>query len=186
MMPFARYIPNTISIIRLISIIPTLWLFLRGEFFWTLILMMVSTISDGLDGYLARKFNLASRIGSLLDPIADKVLISTFFIVYAFYNYIPLELMIIVIGRDLLILTGYINLRLIEGPFDAKPDPLSKVNTFVEFIFILLIVVNLLLDLNPLVVETFAGLVIALSLLSLIKYVLIWSERVLKALRLVN
>jgi phosphatidylglycerophosphate synthase len=81
---------------------------------------------------------------------------------------------------------SYINLRLIEGPFDAKPDPLSKVNTFVEFIFILLIVVNLLLDLNPLVVETFAGLVIALSLLSLIKYVLIWSERVLKALRLVN
>jgi cardiolipin synthase len=86
MMPFARYIPNTISIIRLISIIPTLWLFLRGEFFWTLILMMVSTISDGLDGYLARKFNLASRIGSLLDPIADKVLISTFFIVYAFLH----------------------------------------------------------------------------------------------------
>ena len=69
---------------------------------------------------------------------------------------------------------------------EATPDPLSKVNTFVEFIFILLIVVNLLLDLNALVVETFAGLVIALSLLSLIKYVLIWSERVLRALRLVN
>ena len=177
---YHHQLPNLISLIRLLLVAPSVSLFLNQNYLLTLLLVVVISVSDGIDGFLARKFGWVSDFGSILDPIADKVLIVIFFILFGLHGLIPIELMAVVIIRDFLILYGYINMRMLGSKTIIAPDPLSKINTFFEFILIVIIIGSQIASLTALVFEITGAIVVALSFTSLIKYSLVWSKVLIK------
>ena len=83
------WLPNAISLLRIALVAPILILILQGDFGWALALFVIAGFSDGLDGYLAVRFSWSTRLGGLLDPAADKLLITGMFITLAFTQHIP-------------------------------------------------------------------------------------------------
>jgi len=94
------WLPNAISLLRIALIVPILLLILDGAFGWALALFLLAGFSDGLDGYLAKRFDWHTRLGALLDPVADKLLVASLFITLAYTQDIPVWLAAVVILRD--------------------------------------------------------------------------------------
>ncbi len=106
-------------------------------------IFLLAGISDGLDGYLAKRFNWVSRLGAALDPVADKMLIISAFVMLALLNRIPFALLIGVAFRDLLIIGGYIMLVTLNGHTHIQPSLISKLNTFLLIALICLVLMDL-------------------------------------------
>ena len=102
----ARDLPNLISFARILLSLPIVWLLYEREFSYALILFAVAGFSDGLDGFLAKHFHWQSHLGGLLDPLADKALLMSSFLVLGGLGLIPIWLVILVIFRDLTIMGG--------------------------------------------------------------------------------
>ena len=100
------WLPNAISILRIALVPPILILILQGDYGWALALFFFAGFSDGLDGYLAVRFEWTTRLGGLLDPAADKLLITGLFVTLAYTGDIPVWLAAIVILRDVVIVLG--------------------------------------------------------------------------------
>ena len=141
-----HYLPNVLSILRMLLVVPTAWFLWHGEIALALALMAIAGISDGVDGALARHYNWQSHLGSILDPLADKILVAATFVVFTFQGYIPFWLAALTVGRDLIILIGGSLYRLAFGPFDIQPSLVSKANTAVQVITLILIMLYLLPD----------------------------------------
>ena len=139
-----RYLPNVLSILRMLLVVPTSLFLWHGEIALALGLMAVAGISDGVDGALARHYNWQTHLGSILDPLADKILVAATFIVFTFQGYIPLWLAVLTIGRDLVILFGGTLYRIFFGPFEIKPSLISKANTAMQVVTLILIMLYLL------------------------------------------
>ena len=139
-----RYLPNVLSILRMLLVVPTSLFLWHGEIALALGLMAVAGISDGVDGALARHYNWQTHLGSILDPLADKILVAATFIVFTFQGYIPLWLAGLTIGRDLIILFGGTLYRIFFGPFEIKPSLISKANTAMQVVTLILIMLYLL------------------------------------------
>ena len=141
-----HYLPNVLSILRMFLVVPTAWFLWHGEIALALALMAVAGISDGVDGALARHYHWQSHLGSILDPLADKILVAATFIVFTFQGYIPFWLAVLTIGRDLIILMGGSLYRFTFGSFEIKPSLVSKANTAMQVITLILIMLYLLPD----------------------------------------
>src|SRR3970040_1587860 len=101
-------LPNLITIAR-IALAPVLILLLKDEeYAASLAVFVIAGISDGLDGYIAKRFHLESRLGSILDPLADKTLLVSSYVMLMLLNHLPFWLMLAVVFRDLLIIGGYL------------------------------------------------------------------------------
>lgn len=125
-------LPNFITLARLFSVPLIVWLVAThhlGPAFWAFV---ISGLSDGVDGFLARRWGLASRIGSILDPIADKALLVSSFIVLGLSGYVPLWLVILVVSRDILIVGAYALSGLLGQGTEVHPLFISKVNTLAQ------------------------------------------------------
>ena len=105
-------------------------------------LFLVAGITDALDGWFAKRFDCITRLGTILDPIADKMLIITAYIVLALLGDIPLWLMLIVGFRDLGIVGGYLILQTIHDEMPPQPSLLSKLNTVAQITFVLTVMIN--------------------------------------------
>jgi len=122
-------IPNAISLGRIFIVPLSVWLILRGAIapaFW---LFMAAAISDAVDGFIAKRFKCITVLGSYLDPLADKVLLTSVFIALGAEGYLPLWLVILVVFRDLLIIGGAILYQTMTHALIMKPLMISKVNT---------------------------------------------------------
>lgn len=137
------WLPNAITLLRVMLVIPTALLLWRGEYNWALVLMIVAGISDGLDGYLARRYNWFSRFGAIVDPLADKFLVATMLLVFALQGHFPWWLLIIIIVRDALIVAGGVIYRVLFGPFEMAPSLLSKANTAAQIVVVVMALVAL-------------------------------------------
>lgn len=133
------WIPNAISLMRIVLVPPVLVLLLRGEYGWALLLFWIAGVSDGIDGYLANRFNWQSKIGALLDPVADKLLIAGMFITLAIIGLVPAWLSAVVIIRDLVIVGGAIAYHVLIEPVDGEPTAISKLNTMFQLLFLLFV-----------------------------------------------
>ena len=100
------WLPNAISIMRIILILPILVLFVNNEFGWALVLFGIAGLSDGIDGWLAKTYGWQSRLGGFLDPAGDKLLVAWSFGTLAYLGHIPVWLAVIVILRDVIIVAG--------------------------------------------------------------------------------
>jgi cardiolipin synthase len=122
-------LPNTITILRLVMVPVLVALLHFGNFraaFW---LFLLAGLSDGLDGFLARRYGLQSHLGGILDPVADKVLMVSMYITLSVLHLIPLWVLLVVISRDFLIVGGYLVYTSHRGAVRMQPSVFSKINT---------------------------------------------------------
>ncbi|MHB8347443.1 MAG: CDP-alcohol phosphatidyltransferase family protein [Acidiferrobacterales bacterium] len=125
-------LPNAITLSR-IALVPVLILAIKDRHFGTaLAIFLVAGISDALDGFLAKRFSLTSRLGAILDPAADKILLVSAYVMLTLLEYIPFWLMLGVAFRDLLIVGGYLVYTSLYGPVTMRPSYLSKLNTLMQ------------------------------------------------------
>lgn len=134
-------IPNLITFLRM-ALIPIFAILLfYGHFAWALFVFFLAGASDGVDGFLARRFNQQSELGTILDPIADKLLMTTAFIITSLKNIFPPDIphlpvppwvTICVIGRDVLIITVALAIFIITDFRGFKPSWLGKASTVVQ------------------------------------------------------
>jgi cardiolipin synthase len=115
--------------VRIVLIWPTIDALYAGNYWTALILVAACAISDGLDGWLAKRFNWTTHLGKLLDPLADKLLLVALFLTAAWMNLLPWWLTAIVVARDVMIGVGAVIYRFWIGPLHGRPTLLSKINT---------------------------------------------------------
>lgn len=135
-------LPNLISILRIVLVGPVVWALATNQFTLALILFAVAGVSDALDGFLAKHFHWESRLGSILDPIADKLLLVASFATLSWLGLLPLWLFCLVIARDVIIVTGGLAYHYYVGKFDLTPLWSSKINTALQIILVLLVIIQ--------------------------------------------
>jgi cardiolipin synthase len=135
-------VPNQITLLRL-GFLPFFLILISYEHFkWALLLLVVAGLSDGIDGLLARQLNQRSSLGAYLDPIADKLLLSSSFIILAFKQKIAWWLTIIVLSRDILILVVAVVIILISGYRPFPPSIYGKLTTMLEIVLVFTVVLT--------------------------------------------
>jgi cardiolipin synthase (CMP-forming) len=137
-----RWLPNALSILRLFLIPPMVMLLVAEAYFLTLILFAAAGISDGVDGWLAKRFGWQSQLGAVLDAAADKLLIAAVFITLGWQGLVPVWLVALIFVRDLwIVLAAWYN-RHHFADFQVRPFLTSKINTAVQVCFVLLVVAD--------------------------------------------
>jgi cardiolipin synthase len=173
-----RHIPNIISVIRILLVVPIALALARQQLSLAVLLFAVAAASDGVDGYLARAFGWQSELGAVLDPIADKLLLATVFVTLAYLKLVPLWLMAAAVGRDIIIVAGAIAYRVFIGPLTAHPSLISKMNTICQAAYILTVLSREKFAAPPEWVAVWLGaLVFATVIVSGIDYVLAYGKR---------
>jgi cardiolipin synthase len=116
-----------------IALVPVLILLLKEqEYAAGLLVFVIAGVSDALDGYLAKRLKVQSRLGAILDPVADKLLLVSTYVMLTLLGHIPFWLVLVVVFRDLLIVGGYMLYTSHAGPVKMRPSILSKLNTFMQ------------------------------------------------------
>lgn len=130
-------IPNFLSLLRIL-LVPVMVIFLmQNAFLKALIVLVVSGLTDALDGFLARVLNQQTTLGAYLDPIADKALLASCFITLSIKGIMPGWLTVIVISRDFIIMLGVAVLSMMSIPYEIRPAFISKVTTAVQLTTVL-------------------------------------------------
>ena len=167
------FIPNLLSIIRIILVYPILYNIFLGNFIISIIYFVIASVTDALDGFLARKMDWQTQLGKILDPVADKLLLSGTIFILWLNEYIPFYIFIIFISRDIAILIGAaIKMTLIESA-TPLPNFLGKFTTILQIVYIAFIylkeIMNIKFSLTSLDV-----FIVFITVLSLIVYSADW------------
>ena len=174
-------IPNIISFFRILLTIPVIWALLESHFQLALVLFFIAGISDGLDGFLAKHYGWQSRLGGLLDPLADKALLVSAFLCLGGLGLLPSWLVALVILRDVLIVSGALVYSFQIEQLEAEPSLISKLNTVLQIVLVLLVVVHHGVWSLPLsLLEATIWAVTVTTVLSGIAYVIEWSLRAMR------
>lgn len=139
-MPLAA-LPNVLSGMRILLVLPFAWCVLEGNFVAALWLFVVAALTDGLDGWLARRFGWQSQLGGLLDPAADKLLVAVSVSLFAWLHLVPVWLALVVLGRDVVIVLGALYFRWRIGPVHWGASMAGKVSTAAQLSLILAVLV---------------------------------------------
>ncbi|MBS0393826.1 MAG: CDP-alcohol phosphatidyltransferase family protein [Proteobacteria bacterium] len=134
------WIPNAICVVRILLVAPSALALVAGRYELTLLIFGVAAVSDGLDGWLAKHFGWTSRLGKILDPIADKLLLVTVFLTLVWLHLVPLWLGAAVVVRDIVIVGGAIAYRMLIGYVEGHPTTISKLNTLLQLSFVLAVI----------------------------------------------
>jgi cardiolipin synthase (CMP-forming) len=170
-------LPNFISSLRILLIVPIVLALHRQLFVVTLWLFGAAAVSDGVDGFLAKRFGWQTQLGGMLDPIADKLMLATVFIVLAVLGLVPVWLTAVVIARDCIIVLGAASYRVLLGPVEARPSRISKLNTLCQMVFILAVIGERQFSWpTPPIVLALGALVFVTVVISGIDYVLVYSR----------
>jgi cardiolipin synthase len=168
-------IPNLITLGRILLVPVVVWAIASGAMLAAFGLFLVAGISDAVDGYLAKRFNMASELGSYLDPLADKALIVSIYLTLGIAGTIPRWLVILVVSRDIMIVGAVMLSWLIGSPLMVKPLLVSKLNTVAQIVFACVVLASLGFQFQAdTLILVLMGLVAALSLLSIAAYVAEW------------
>jgi cardiolipin synthase len=203
-----RQLPNIITIARMLAVLPLLWFLREHQYRPALAIALIAGLSDGVDGWLAKRYDWRTRLGGLLDPIADKLLLDGSFVglwlagaahgcanvaggsalpavaACAGVTAAPLWLVLLVLARDAVIVTGASAYHFLIGPLKGQPTLLGKVTTVAQIVLVLALLCGLAWRPLPMAVATAAiWIVAALTIASGIDYVLRWSLKTRRALR---
>ncbi|WP_298185683.1 CDP-alcohol phosphatidyltransferase family protein [Acidiferrobacter sp.] len=134
-----QYLPNMITLMR-VAFVPLLILVLKDHHYLkALAVFLVAGISDGLDGYIAKRFGFVSQLGAILDPLADKILLVSAYIMLALLALVPFWLVLVVTFRDVVIVGGYLVYTSLYGPVSMRPSRVSKFNTFTQILLVVFV-----------------------------------------------
>ncbi len=175
------WIPNAISLFRIVLVPPILMLILQGSFAWAMFLFWVAGFSDGVDGYLAKRFDWGSRLGALLDPVADKLLVVGMFATLAHLELVPMWLAVLVILRDVVIIGGATASNFLVKPVEGEPTRVSTLNTALQLLFLMVVLSRAGFGWPDEISVTVLGAAILITVvISGVDYVWSWSQRARK------
>lgn len=169
-----RHLPNAISMLRIVLVVPVGLAIGSDWFRLALVLAVVAGISDGVDGWLARHFGWRSHLGSVLDPVADKLLLVTCFVLLAWVGEASLALTALVLARDLVIALGALAWYRVIGHFRAQPSWVSKCCTTVQILYVLTVLVHRSGWLAGVPLAPWAWLVVIFTVASGLDYIVRW------------
>ena len=179
-----RQLPNLITGARMLMVLPLVWTMRAGIYDWSLVIALGAGGSDAVDGWLAKRYRWQSRLGGLLDPVADKLLLVACFVGLWSAGAIPGWVTALVIGRDVVIVSGAVAYNAVVGPIEGDPTLLSKATTVAQIGMVLALLIGLGFRPLPIAVSVVATwLVAALTFASGIDYVVRWSLRARRGLR---
>lgn len=125
---------NLVTIGRLLMVVPLVWLIVTERLETAFWLFIAAAASDAVDGFIAKTFNARTHLGSYLDPLADKVLLNGIYLALAMGQWLPVWLVALVIGRDLLIVCGVMMIRRRHAVFQPRPLLIGKINTLAQIL----------------------------------------------------
>lgn len=168
-------IPNVLTVLRLLAVPLIVLLMIEHRMSLAFLLFVAAGVTDGLDGFLAKRFNWRTELGAWLDPLADKALLVSIYVTLGIFGHIPAWLVILVVSRDILIIGAFVLSWMMERPVRIKPLIVSKVNTAAQ----ILLAASVLADLGfGLGLERIADglvlLVTATTVLSALAYLKGW------------
>jgi cardiolipin synthase (CMP-forming) len=168
-------LPNLITLAR-IALAPAFLLLLNaGDYKLALVVFAIAGLSDGLDGFIAKRFNYQSRLGAILDPVADKILLVSAYVMLTVQNHLPFWLVIVVVFRDLLIVGGYVLYTSMYGPVHMRPSWISKLNTFVQIALVVLVLLQQAIEISyPNIIAILAYAVLVTTVASGGHYLWTW------------
>src|SRR6187549_748673 len=138
--PSHMNIPNSLTILRILLVPVYIGFMTYGSYGFALLTLLVAGLTDAIDGHLARKLNQRTRLGTLLDPLADKLLLTSSFISLAMLHLVPSWLVILVVSRDIILLLGTVVAHVTSTPINVTPTFLGKGTTLLQLSYVLLIV----------------------------------------------
>lgn len=125
-------LPNVVTLARLLAVPIIVWLMIDGEMTYAFWIFIAAGVSDGIDGYLAKRLNARTELGAYLDPLADKALLVATFLTLGWLGHLPSWFVILAVFRDLTILGGAVVVQLLTQSFKSRPMMISKVNTALQ------------------------------------------------------
>lgn len=177
-----RWIPNALTFLRILLVIPFAVALLGEKYRLALLVFVIAAITDAFDGFLARHFDWRTRLGAIADPLADKALLITSYLMLTLTGVLPLWLFLVVLGRDILIVSGGLAFHYGVGSFEMQPSMPGKFNTLVQILVVLAIIILLAgLPMQPWVLDVGIVLVAVSAVFSGVHYVVVWSLRALRA-----
>jgi cardiolipin synthase (CMP-forming) len=171
----ASQIPNLLTFSR-IALVPVLILVLKDQDYAAALLVFVlAGVSDALDGWVAKRWRCTTRFGAILDPVADKFLLVSSYVMLMLLDHLPFWLVLTVVFRDLIIIGGYLVYTSVVGTVQMQPSRLSKFNTFTQILLVVAVLVHEASGLDyPLLLDALVWLVFATTVASGFHYVGVW------------
>lgn len=171
-------LPNLITIGRMLAVIPLVWLLMEERYVASLIVALIAGASDAVDGYLAKRFDWQSRVGGILDPLADKLLLMCSYIVLAAQGVLPVWLVMLILGRDVIIISGGLGFHYTVARVEPEPTLISKLNTFCQIVLVLAVLLHLSLwPLPKVALDGLIAVVTATTIISGLHYMGVWGRR---------
>lgn len=171
-------LPNLVSFARLLCVPLAVWLMLDNEMFIAFWVVVGAGLSDAVDGFIAKRFNLRTELGAYLDPLADKALLVSAYLTLGYLHHIPLWLVILVVFRDLTIIGGAVVVYAIAGSFKSRPSLLSKVNTALQIALAVMVLARLALEFDDMgLTRLLVPVVGVTTFLSGVAYLVHWARR---------
>ena len=166
-------IPNMLTILRILITPLFVICLMKGMSFSALLLFTIAGISDGLDGLLARYFNQTSVLGAYLDPIADKLLLTSSYATLAIIKIIPGWVAVLVISRDILIFLGIAIITIVKANIEIRPRMISKCTTVVQLLTIFVILLNFKIADHYYIINILYYITVAFTIVSGLHYIYI-------------
>ncbi len=174
-MTIPHSIPNLITLGRILLVPIVVWAIASNQMEIAFAVFVVAGISDAVDGFLAKRFNLRSELGALLDPLADKALLVSIFITLGVWGAIPRWIVILVVSRDIMIVSAVIVSWLFDRPVAMRPLMVSKLNTAAQVAFAALVLASLGFGFDPSPYDSvLMALVTVFTLVSVALYLVEW------------
>ena len=170
-------IPNIISILRIVLVAPITYFLWHQNYSIALLLFLIGGLSDGLDGFLARRYKWETELGVILDPMGDKLMMLSAYLLLGWYHLLPWWLVSLVIFRDLIIVVGTLLYRKFVGEAKLKPLFISKLNTALQILLVLSVMFSQMITLNLLIIDSLLWLVVVTTLMSGYAYINEWGRR---------
>jgi cardiolipin synthase len=168
-------IPNIITLGRILLVPVIVWAIAANEMEIAFAVFVVAGVSDAVDGFLAKRFNMASELGALLDPLADKALLVSIYVALGIWGALPRWIVILVVSRDIMIVGAVIVSWIFGKPIPMKPLMVSKLNTVAQVSFAALVLASLGFGFQPHPYDAILmGMVAVLTLVSVSFYLVEW------------
>jgi cardiolipin synthase len=151
---------------RILSVPLVVWAIASREWEIAFLLFLAAGISDAVDGFLAKRFNMTSELGAYLDPLADKTLIMSIYVALGIMETIPRWLVILVVSRDIFIIGGVLLAGVLGKPMKMSPHPVSKLNTVAQIGYACVVLASLAFQLDWTMIAGVMVMVVALLTLT--------------------
>lgn len=171
-------VPNILTLLRVVAA-PLLAFFLMREYYeYALYTFVFAAVTDALDGFIARRFDLYTEFGAALDPLADKLITLTCLVILTFQGWVPLWLTLAIVIRDTVIVAGAFSYHHLFGEVDIHPTWLGKLHTFAAFALFILVLMHTaqLIDASAWLTVSFIAVLIT-TVVSMVQYVVLWGRK---------